>query len=419
MTKAEIRQRIEELKKEIVETKKEVDYFDSMQLALKLVLNGSYGAFANAHFVCSDLAIAGTITAMGRDIIKYMDTCNENYWYNMWHLDTELHAILGIENVKRIEPHYIDPHGKIHEEPEKELIDKMIDPVKGIPYLKRLNPVSIYCDTDSLFVGFEPAMKSCDWEGDGKKFVMEINKHRIVGHFDECLERYAAQFKVKNIQDFKIERINESIIFLEKKRYVQNVVWEDGIDYMPLSYLYPKGIELVKSSTPPFAREQSKEIIKYFLANPDGISAPELIKKVREIKNLFKVAKIEDISMTSSCNGYSKFVIDDQNGIDVQLGTPYVVKAAALHNYLLNQNGQYKAKYSTLKGGSKVKFYYCTDTRNAVFAYMRGLYPYEFAPPMDIDLQFEKTILNTINTFTKVLDLPVLNSRLTYSISLF
>lgn len=42
MTKEEKIKKIESLRKQATELKKEVDYFNSLQLALKLVLNGSY-----------------------------------------------------------------------------------------------------------------------------------------------------------------------------------------------------------------------------------------------------------------------------------------------------------------------------------------------------------------------------------------
>jgi hypothetical protein len=42
MTQDEIKQKIRDLDRQIYTTKKEVDYYNALQLALKLVLNGSY-----------------------------------------------------------------------------------------------------------------------------------------------------------------------------------------------------------------------------------------------------------------------------------------------------------------------------------------------------------------------------------------
>lgn len=93
------KQRIAEIKKLLEEKKKESDYNKAMQLALKLVINGTYGAFANKHFVCSNADIANAITAHGRDVIQYMLNKIETYFYKEWHNDTETHRLLGLEYI--------------------------------------------------------------------------------------------------------------------------------------------------------------------------------------------------------------------------------------------------------------------------------------------------------------------------------
>jgi DNA polymerase elongation subunit (family B) len=91
--------RIKELQSLIYFKKKEYDYNKAMQLALKLTLNGTYGAFANKHFVCSNADIANAITAHGRDVIQFMLNKIEQYFYYDWHNDTEAHALLGMEYI--------------------------------------------------------------------------------------------------------------------------------------------------------------------------------------------------------------------------------------------------------------------------------------------------------------------------------
>lgn len=67
------------------------------------MLNGSYGAFATSYFILYNNHVAGTITAEGRELTRKMDEVNEDYWYNQWHLDTELHKKLSIKNVTPIQ----------------------------------------------------------------------------------------------------------------------------------------------------------------------------------------------------------------------------------------------------------------------------------------------------------------------------
>ena len=115
-----IKEKIAELRKREKSLKQDVDYYNALQLALKLVLNGSYGALATSYFILFNNKVAGSVTAQGRNLTKTMNDVNEEYWYKMWHTDFELHEKLGIKNIKKIEKD-----------------------ISG-------NDVSIYADTDSV-----------------------------------------------------------------------------------------------------------------------------------------------------------------------------------------------------------------------------------------------------------------------------
>ena len=99
MTAQEKREKILELKKKIENTQADYDRAKAMQLALKLVINGTYGAFAHPKFVLSNSHIANAITAMGRDVIQYMLKKIEKYFYKEWHLDIKSHEKLGVEYI--------------------------------------------------------------------------------------------------------------------------------------------------------------------------------------------------------------------------------------------------------------------------------------------------------------------------------
>jgi len=82
------------LDKEIDEADSRYNYNKAMQLGLKLVLNGTYGAFAHSKFVVSNKHIANAITKHGRDVILYMLQKIEKYFYDNWHNDKEIHKVL-------------------------------------------------------------------------------------------------------------------------------------------------------------------------------------------------------------------------------------------------------------------------------------------------------------------------------------
>ena len=469
MTKEEKIKKVELLKRKSSDLKKEVDYYNALQLALKLVLNGSYGAFATSYFILYNNHVAGTITAQGRDLTKTMDKVNEDYWYKQWQDDHELHFKLGIKDVSKI---------------------------------SKDEPVSIYADTDSLFVSFKPAMDHCVWknlifnsdylESIEQKFIilcpyeLKVNNVNCVGvakdtyelgnlikndhslllfdglfvkdrglnkildsgvftseirwnwsteqdfiqgldffrygqYFKDCLENYANSFGVENKEDFELERISESMINIAKKKYICHITYEDGIPFERLSYLYPKGVELVRSSTPAFAREKIVGIVKYLFSHPDTFNIKDLLKLVKNLRKEFELADIDDISMQSSCSNYDIKVLNDKSlPLQFVSGAHFAVKSAAHYNYLLSQNKDWQQKYEFIKSGTKIKYYVCKDKSiTDMFAYIRGSLPMEFAPPIDYDTQFEKSILSPVNSIIEPLGMPEITKRLSVVMDIF
>ncbi len=360
---------------------------------MKLVLNGSYGAFAAPYFILFNNHVAGTITAEGRNLTQTMNKVNEDYWYEQWHLDTELHQAMNLKNVTPI---------------------------------PRSEEVSIYADTDSLFVSFKPAMDHCEWRHQYKdelEFIHALDKHRYAGYFKKCLDEHAATYGVENKQDFELERISESIISIAKKKYIQHIVYEDGIPYDRLTYIFPKGVELVRSSTPLFARDKIVGIVKYLFEHPDTFNIKELLRLVKNLKKEFDLCvpdRIDEICMQSSCSKYNEKVLDDKIKLNFVNGAHFAVKASAYHNFLLHKNRELQTKYEFIKTGDKIKYYYCKDkSQNDVFAFIRGSYPIEMAPEIDLDTQFEKCILSPINSIIEPLGMPLITKRLSVVLDIF
>ena len=406
-----------------------------------------------------------------------MSDVNERYWYTMWHTEKWVHDKLKISNVRQI--------------PEDQ-------------------PVSVYGDTDSIFVGFEPAINSCDWQDqvfnsdylnsigkpfsiltkskfkvkfknsnlhsailidsldeptsekiksavdkseillvDGEfvkdwileklikdfkgeiyynwkrelDFIHGIDKVRFADYFKQCLDELAASYGVENKQDFELERVSESIINIAKKKYIQHIVYEDGIPFERLTYLFPKGVELVRSSTPLFARDKIIGIVKYLFEHPDSFNIKELLKLVKNLRKEFDLCvpdRIDEISMQSSCSNYETKCLNHKEKLDFVTGAHFAVKASAFYNHLLWKNKSLQAKYEFIKSGTKIKYYYCKDKSvNDIFAYIRGSYPIELAPEIDLDTQFEKCILSPINSIIEPLGLPLINKRLSVVMDIF
>jgi hypothetical protein len=254
-------------------------------------------------------------------------------------------------------------------------------------------------------------------------FIHGFDHFKYASYFKEKLDDFAALFGVDNKQDFELERISESIISLAKKKYIQNIVYEDGIPYDNLSYIFPKGVELVRSSTPLFARDKIPMILQYLFSNPDTFNIRELLKLVKNLKKEFDLCvpdRIDEICMQSSCSNYNEKVLEDKTKLVFVSGAHFAVKASAYYNFLLNKNPSLLSKYEYLKSGSKIKYYYCKDRSvNDIFAFSRGSYPVEFGPDIDLDTQFEKAILSPINSIIEPLGLPEINKRLSVVMDIF
>lgn len=382
--------------------------------------------------------------------------------------------------------------------------------IKNVVQIPDSQHVSVYGDTDSIFVGFEPALNSCDWvdqvfnsdylnsinkpfsiltkskfkvkfkntnlqsailidslddstiekiksalekseillvDGEFVKdwnleklikdfkgeihynwkreldFIHGIDKFRFADYFKECLDELAASYGVENKQDFELERVSESIINIAKKKYIQHIVYEDGIPFERLTYIFPKGVELVRSSTPLFARDKIIGIVKYLFEHPDTFTIKELLKLVKNLRKEFDLCvpdRIDEISMQSSCSKYEEKVLNDKERLEFVTGTHFAVKASAHFNYLLNKNKHLQSKYEFIKSGTKIKYYYCKDKSiNDIFGYIRGSFPHEIGPEICLETQFEKCILSPINSIIEPLGLPLINKRLSVVMDIF
>ena len=251
-------------------------------------------------------------------------------------------------------------------------------------------------------------------------FIHGIDYFRYASYFKDCLDKYAEKSGIENKQDFELERISESVINIAKKKYIQHIVYEDGINHDKLSYIYPKGVELVRSSTPAFAREKIIDIVKYLFAHPSDFNIKDLLKLVKNLRREFELADIDDISMQSSCSKYEEKVLNDKDKLEFVSGAHFAVKCSAYYNFLLNKNHKYQQKYEFIKSGHKIKYYYCKNNKvNDIFGYIRGSYPIEFGPEINYDIQFEKSILSPINSIIEPLGLPMINQRLSVILDIF
>lgn len=253
---------------------------------------------------------------------------------------------------------------------------------------------------------------------DPRQLVFDVVENRIQSYLNKVFEVYAEDHNTENYQDFEMESLSKSAIWIAAKNYMLNVSWEDGVSHEDLTAVVVKGWDTVKSSTPAFCRKHLTELLKFIISGNKSID--DIQNKAKEIKKQFKLARIEDISKNVKVNNYEKYIINDTTGIEYASGAPFNIKASCYHNHLVAKSKS-TDKYNMIASGDKVKLYQVKNPVNGCdnFAYLPGYHPYEIAPSIDYDAQFSKTFLDPLNRALKAIGVKELNSNLIFAKSLF
>jgi DNA polymerase elongation subunit (family B) len=362
---------------------------DLKQLAIKLLINSIYGAFGNKWFYFFNTDIAQSITLQGQDLIKFTIKAVNFYFKERWHLDTELHDYLGISKYK-------------------------IEKVNG--------DTAIYTDTDSIYVQFGSAMRSIKGmpylsEEAQLKMCIKIDDFRLSGYFKKCFSKYSSFFNTKNRQNFELENLSIKGLWLKKKNYALKISYEPNSNFSLLrdaeiskEYEVFKGLEMIKSSYPIWARQHLEKLTKLILDKGYSLNIEEdILPKLKAIKKEIKLKHIEDLAFNFNCRVYTKYVKSEKN-LELLKGIPIYARAASYYNHLLITN-KLLGKYSKIMEGNKIKYYHPSENKHEfdIFAYAPGAFPDEIALPMDYDKQFFALIVEPINRQLKALGMNELN----------
>mgnify|MGYP003624145781 FL=1 len=381
------------------ETKDLIEHYSMMsakytayEQAVKVTLNSIYGAFGNKWFHFFNLDIAESITIQGQGAILYSEKILNKYFQDFWMKDSDVHEYFNIKVVNKL-----------------------------------VKPSVVYIDTDSCYVQFEEMYESIEWLGEKlaiDKFIMKLYNFRIKDYITKCMAKYAEATNTDNFLYFDLETIAYSGIWLAKKKYLQNIAWEDKLEeedrYPTLSKIKTIGFDTIQSSTPAVARKHLTEALKLVLSEkPTSALLKKLVEYLKKCKKEFKLVDVDQIAFNKRTNNIEKYIVDDT--IEFQIGSkcPPNVKAAGFYNFLMNTNPKYKNKYKMIGNGEKLKLYHCKHMTCDMFAYMPGDHPYEIAPEIDYELQFEKSVIDPLNRVLKACSLQTLNRNLIYSTSLF
>ena len=326
---------------------KEISRCHNIQWSKKIALNSAYGAIGNQYFRYYDVRQATAITSAGQFVIRFIQ-----------------------KNVN-------------------EYMNKILKSTNEVDYI-------VASDTDSIYLTLDKLVQATckdKSKADTLKFLNKVVSSRIEPFIDKCFDELAEYTNaIKQKMVMKREVIADKGIWTAKKRYMLNVLDEEGITFDEPK-LKIMGIEAVKSSTPEVCRGKIKEAIKLIMTKGED----ELQAFVAEFKTEFYQMTAEQISFPRSCNNLKKY--KHSSNIFIK-GTPIHVKGALIYNENLKRFKLHR-KYPIIQEGDKLKFLKLKEAnpfKFDVISYVTKL-PSEFKLQeyIDYDMMFQKTFLDPMS----------------------
>lgn len=354
----------------------QADIYNNYQLGTKVVINGIYGAFGFAGFYFYNKHIAESVTKQGKHAIlnaeKLMNLWAQKGWLN----DSKTHEKMGLKIIKPNE---------------------------------KMNPVSVYIDTDSVYSSYYQIVMTTDWmkhdvwrltkinksndqkeftyvssggypteedaktyfdtvsidtdkyewvidtiEPAGREFCLTLDRVFMKDFLKKIHDEYAKKQGTPNILDFELEAYNEAGIWLAKKKYVKNTTWtEPNVYYDSCTKIKPTGIEIAQTSSSTWVKKQMTDLIKWIFRQ-ENFTIEGFVKQLKAVKESFMLQNYETISVNKGMNKYAEYVLDDTKEIELLQKAMVTVQGAAFYNYLLNNSEKYKKKYTTLIDSDKL-----------------------------------------------------------------
>ena len=325
----------------------EISRCHNIQYSKKIALNSAYGAIGNQYFRYYDVRQASAITTAGQFVIQFIQNKVNEYLNNVLQTQGETDYVVA-------------------------------------------------SDTDSIYVTLDKLVeKTC--EGKSKEqilnFIDKVAEQKLEPYIEKCFAELADYTNAfKNAMVMKREVIAEKGIWTAKKRYMLNVLDEEGIR-LKEPKLKIMGIEAVRSSTPEVCRKKIKEAINIIMSKEEK----DLQKFVADFKTEFYSMKAEQISFPRSCNNIRKYA--HASNIFIK-GSPIHVKGALIYNHQIKEH-KLTHKYPIIQDGDKIKFIKLIEAnpfKFDVISYSTKL-PKEFKLEkyIDYNVQFEKTFLDPLN----------------------
>jgi DNA polymerase elongation subunit (family B) len=340
---------------------------DSLQLALKIMMNAFFGILSVPYSRYFNVNIAEAITAGGRHTIK----SGEKFCNDLLNGNDSLNV-----NDDSVEFSY----------QFKDLLDSLQADwefnTERKDYVK-------YIDTDSLFVGLG------EWINDINsslwKEISNDEKIEFIKEISALMEKYIdnrifneTQLLDYNSQvhDFKIafkqEIIAKTALFVKKKKYAYWLLNKEGV---PKNEIKVTGLEIVRSESAEAIRPRLKSIMEMIMKQE---SDDDIAKAIRKYKKELNQLTPEELAANIGINGIKKYL----GGGSPKKGTPWHVKGVYSYRLLLKELG-IEDKYEDIHEGLKAKVIYVKKNPYNIETITFNEWPNEF----DDIIQFDSEIM--------------------------
>jgi DNA polymerase elongation subunit (family B) len=275
------------------------EYYDRRQHIQKIFLNSLYGVLGLPIFRFFDIDNALAVTASGQDVIK-----------------------------------------------------KSAD-FANLLYQNKLETQEDYCtyiDTDSLYFSATPLMPA---GVDPKEFTIKLARV-VEKKLNEYYDQMARDsfFCKKHRLYIKGESVAHTVVWIAKKRYTMNVVYDLESNVDVENKMKVKGLDSVRSSFPPAFRDFMKKMMKDILSKA---TKEQVDTAVLEFYDRLSTMSYLEVARNTSANKLSEFKTGTLNKFEK--GTPAHIKAALTYNAMLKHFGLDK-RYEGITDSEKIKWIY-------------------------------------------------------------
>lgn len=249
---------------------------------------------------------------------------------------------------------------------------------------------------------------------ESKNTIDDFIESKIQPKVEESILEMKEVFNAVDDQKIGMKRevIFKGAVWLAKKKYFMRELDSEGIEYLDEDNpeIKKQGIEIVKSSTPPFSRKYLNDATLIILEKDKDT----LRKWLKEVKEKFIHQKLMDIAKTSSVNSLD-YDLDndkfDENGRKISI--PINSRSVLVTNRYIKENNL-QLEHNLLTENEKIKMLYLkmpNPLNSDSFAFNTEKFAQLFKDYIDYDTNFEKLFLKPLELMTENLNYDLKNNN--------